>query len=53
MLLRHVRTGEAGTYLNQIHLVESFVAAGLLDIENGNDVLVVEVPQKLHLTQSS
>lgn len=39
------------TDLNQIHLGESLVVAGLLDVEDGYDVLVVEVPQELHLTE--
>ena len=40
-------------YLNQIHLGEGLVVAGLLDVEDGDDVLVVEVPQELHLTESA
>lgn len=38
-------------YLNQVHLVESLVVTGSLDIQNGDNVLVVEVAQQLHLTQ--
>ena len=39
------------TYLDQIDLGESLVIPRLLDVENGDDVLVVEVPQELHLSQ--
>jgi hypothetical protein len=38
-------------HLNQIDLGEGLVVAGLLDVENGNDVLVVEVSEQLHLSQ--
>ncbi len=41
------------TYLNEIDFGESLIAAGFLDIEDGYNVLVVEVSQQLHLTQSS
>lgn len=41
------------TYLYEINLVERVIAPRLLDIENGNDVLVVEVTQELHLSQGS
>lgn len=41
------------TYLNKIDLVEAIVASGLLDIEDGDDVFVVEIAQQLHLSQSS
>lgn len=43
----------AEAYLNQIHLLEGFVAPRLLDIENANDVLVVEVAQELHLSEGT
>lgn len=33
--------------------MERVVSSGLLDIENGNDILVVKVSQKLHLSESS
>lgn len=38
-------------YLNQVHLVEALIVAGSLDIQNGDNVLVVKVAQQLHLTQ--
>ena len=41
------------TYLDQIDLVEGLIVPRLLNIEDGNDVLVVEVAQKLHLTKCS
>jgi len=41
------------SYLNEIDLIEAVVAAGFLDIKDGYDVLVVEVPQQLHLSKSS
>ena len=39
--------------LNEIDLSEGIVVPRLLDVEYGDDVLVVEVPEKLHLSQSS
>ena len=41
------------THLNEIDLGKCLIIARLLDIENGNDVLVIEVAQKLHLSQGS
>lgn len=41
------------TYLDQVDLGERFIIAWLLDIKNRNNVLVVKVSQKLHLTESS
>lgn len=38
-------------HLNQVHLVEALVVTGSLDIQNGDDVLVVKIAQELHLTQ--
>lgn len=38
-------------YLNQVHLVEPLVVTGSLDIQNGDNVLVVKVAQQLHLAQ--
>jgi hypothetical protein len=38
-------------YLNQVHLVEALVVARSLDIQNGDNVLMVKVAQQLHLTQ--
>lgn len=40
-------------YLNKIDLGEGLVVSRLLDIENGNDILMVEVTKKLHLAQGS
>ena len=40
-------------YLNQVHFIEALVVPGSLDIQNGDNVLVVEIAQQLHLTQSS
>ena len=40
-------------YLNEVDLVERVVSPRLLDIENGDDVLVVKVSQELHLSKSS
>lgn len=39
------------SYLNQVHLVEALVVTRSLDIQNGDDVLVVKVAQQLHLAQ--
>lgn len=39
------------SYLNQVHLREAFQVPRLLDIEYGDDVLVVEVAKKLHLSK--
>lgn len=44
---------EAESYLDQVHLVEAVIATRLLDVENRNDILMVEVPEELHLTQRS
>ena len=40
-------------HLDEVDLGECLVVARLLDVENRDDVLVVEVPQKLHLSQCS
>lgn len=40
-------------HLDEVNLVECLIAAGFLDVEDGDDVLMVEVSKKLHLTQSS
>jgi hypothetical protein len=37
--------------LNQVHLGEGLIVPRLLDVEDGDDVLVVEISQQLHLTQ--
>jgi hypothetical protein len=39
--------------LDEIDLVEGLVVSWLLDIQNGDDILVVEIPQKLHFSKSS
>lgn len=41
------------SYLDEVDLSEGVVAPGLLDIQDGNNVFVVEVAKQLHLTQSS
>ncbi len=38
-------------YLNKIHLRERLVAPWFLYIQNGDDVFVVEISQKLHFPQ--
>lgn len=38
-------------YLNEVHLGKGLVVSRLLNVENGNDILVVEVSQQLHLAQ--
>jgi len=40
-------------HLDEVHLSECLVVAGLLDIKDRDDVLVVEVSQQLHLSQCS
>lgn len=40
-------------FLDEIDLCECFVAPGLLDVKNRDDVLVVEVSKELHLSQGS
>jgi hypothetical protein len=40
-------------YLDEIDFGEGLIAAGFLNIEDGYDVLMVEVSQQLHLTQGS
>lgn len=41
------------SYLNQIHFVKCLVITGLLDVEDRDDVLMVEVSKKLHLSEGS
>lgn len=38
-------------HLNQIHFIESLIIAGSLDIEDGDNVLVVEIAQQFHFTE--
>ena len=40
-------------YLNQVDLGEGLVTSRLLDIKDGDNVLMVEIPEQLHLTESS
>jgi hypothetical protein len=40
-------------YLNQVDFGERLVTSRLLDIKDGDNVLMVEVPEQLHLTESS
>jgi hypothetical protein len=42
-----------GTHLDEIDFVEAVVAPGTLDVEDGDDVLMVEVAQELHLSEGS
>ena len=53
----HLSTRQYGVsnnaYLDEIDFCEGLIAAGFLDIEDGYDVLVVEISQQLHLTQCS
>jgi hypothetical protein len=42
------RQGEA--YLDEVDFGETFIVSGLLDVKNGNNVLMVEVSQQLHLS---
>jgi len=39
------------TDLNEVHLVERLIVARLLDIEYGDDVLMVEIAQELHFPE--
>lgn len=45
--------GKLATYLNQVDLVKRLITPWLLDIKNADDVLMVEVAQELHLSESS
>lgn len=40
-------------YLDEVDLCECLVVTRLLNVEDRNDVLVIEVPQQLHLSQRS
>lgn len=40
-------------HLNEIDFIETIIASRFLNVENGNDVFVIEVAQKFHLSQSS
>jgi hypothetical protein len=39
-------------YLNEINLCEGFVISWFLNIQDRDDILVVEVTQELHFSQS-
>lgn len=52
-MVRRVQSFAIHTYLNEVDFVESLVVAGFLNVENRDDVLVIEIPQKLHLSQGS
>lgn len=41
------------TYLNQVDFVEGLVAPRLLDVKDADNILVIEVAQKLHLAECS
>lgn len=45
-------TKPRAAYLDKVDLVEGLVTPGLLNVEDRDDVFMVEVPQKLHLSQS-
>jgi len=53
MVSQSARSCLQSQYLDEIDLGKGLVVAGLLDIKNGNDVLVVEVSKQLHLSQCS
>ncbi len=40
-------------YLDQVDLIEGVIAPRLLDIEDGDDILMVEISKKLHLPECS
>jgi hypothetical protein len=40
-------------YLNQINFLERLVISGLLNIQDGDDVFMIEVSKKLHFSQCS
>ena len=40
-------------YLDQIDFVEILISAWSLDVQYGDNVLMIEVSQELHLTQST
>lgn len=41
------------THLDEVNLVEAVVTPRSLDVEDGNNVLMVEVAQQLHLSEST
>ena len=50
--LSSTRTRET-LYLNEVDLCEAIITTRSLNIENRDDVLMVEISQQLHLSQSS
>lgn len=42
-----------GAYLDQVDFRERLIIAWFLDIQNGDDVLVIEVAQQFHFSQCS
>ena len=41
---------EEEAYLYEIDFGETFVVPGLLNVKNGNNILVIEVSEQLHLS---
>jgi hypothetical protein len=41
---------EEEAYLDEIDFSETFVVPGLLNVKNGNNILVIEVSEQLHLS---
>ena len=41
------------TYLDQVDLLEGLITPRLLNVEDGDNVLVVEVSEELHLAECS
>lgn len=51
---RHIiATTSLFSYLDKIDFIEGLNVPRFLDVEDGNNVLVVEVSEKLHLSQRS
>lgn len=50
-LIRYPLRIVCNAHLNQIHFIESLIIAGSLDIQDGDNVLVVEIAQQLHFTE--
>ena len=42
-----------GTYLDKVDLREALKVARFLNVENRDDVLMIEISQKLHFTQGA
>jgi hypothetical protein len=41
---------EEEAYLDEVDFSETFVVPGLLNVKNGNNILVIEVSEQLHLS---